>query len=437
MTTDTQTREIIFVDSRVQDVATLLKGLPPGAEVVVLNAGEDGLQQMAAALGERGDVGAVHVLAHGSEGQLLLGNTVLGSELASHSVQLDAIGRAMTPDGDLLVYACDVGAGAAGAQFVSTLAQLTGADVAVSTDLTGAAALGGNWALEAHEGKIDAKTLEITGYQDVLTLVHFNGADADYSSTTIVEQVNGRNFTFSGGAAAGGLGIDTSYGSEGVYAYEGPTDEVKLTITAAAGYSFDLNSFDVGVQSSSLKIDLTYANGTTDTLTVNSLAGSWQTLFNAGLSTPINDVKRVVFSSSEFGLFQNFDITDVKLLPPLAQVNSASLSVDTAPDGATNDDFITSVASQTISGTLSAILANGGKVEVSYDDGSTWNDATTYTVGSNSWSTTTTLAGSDRFVARVSNADSSSAAYSRIYQVDDMAPVAPSTPVLAGAMSST
>ncbi|WP_040503605.1 DUF4347 domain-containing protein, partial [Herbaspirillum lusitanum] len=181
------------------------------------------------------------------------------------------------------------------------------ADVAASRDATGAAAKGGNWTLEVHEGKIDTKTLDISGYQDVLTLISLTGADADYTSTTIVKQVNGQNITFSGGGAAGGLGVDSSYGSDGVYAYDGPVNEVKLTITAAAGYSFDLSSFDVGVESHSLKIDFTYADGTTDTLTVNSLASAWQTLSNAGLSKPINDVKQVVFSSSEFGLFQNFD----------------------------------------------------------------------------------------------------------------------------------
>ena len=68
MTTEIQLREIILVDSRVQDVATLLKGMPSGAEVVYLNVSEAGLQQIASVLGERGDVGAVHVLAHGSAG---------------------------------------------------------------------------------------------------------------------------------------------------------------------------------------------------------------------------------------------------------------------------------------------------------------------------------------------------------------------------------
>ena len=85
-------------------------------------------QQMAAALGERGDAGAVHVLAHGSEGQLWLGTTFLDSgTLAGHSDALAAIGRGLTADGDLLVYACNLAQGETGTQFVSSLAALTGA----------------------------------------------------------------------------------------------------------------------------------------------------------------------------------------------------------------------------------------------------------------------------------------------------------------------
>lgn len=88
-------RSIVFVDSRVQDAATLLQGFPPGAEVVYLKAGEDGLAQMAAALGEQGDVGAVHVLAHGSAGQLWLGTTFLdASTLAGQADALAALGEA-------------------------------------------------------------------------------------------------------------------------------------------------------------------------------------------------------------------------------------------------------------------------------------------------------------------------------------------------------
>ena len=147
-------RSIVFIDSRVQDAATLLQGLEPGTEVVFLQAGQDGLAQMAAALGERGDVGTVQVIAHGSAGQLWLGNSFLDNaalQLPGVQAQLAALGRGLTADGDLLVYACNTAQGAEGAQFVSTLAALTGADVAASDDRTGA---GGDGELEISTGHI-------------------------------------------------------------------------------------------------------------------------------------------------------------------------------------------------------------------------------------------------------------------------------------------
>ncbi|MCW5300358.1 DUF4347 domain-containing protein [Herbaspirillum lusitanum] len=418
-------KEVVLVDTSVANYKTLEAGVRDGVGIVEFDGSKDGLAQIAQWAATQSGLDAIHILSHGSQGTVNLGTARLtDASLSSTTVQaeLAQLGQALSADGDLMLYGCDVAAGDHNA-LLADLARATGADVAASRDATGAAAKGGNWTLEVHEGKIDTKTLDISGYQDVLTLISLTGADADYTSTTIVKQVNGQNITFSGGGAAGGLGVDSSYGSDGVYAYDGPVNEVKLTITAAAGYSFDLSSFDVGVESHSLKIDFTYADGTTDTLTVNSLASAWQTLSNAGLSKPINDVKQVVFSSSEFGLFQNFDITDVKLLPPTAKVNGASLSTDSGSGAAgTSSDFITNTAAQTISGTLSASLGSGEKVEVSYNNGSTWSDATSYTVGSNTWSTTTTLAGSSTFIARVTNGSTTSTAYSHTYTLDTTAP---------------
>ncbi|MBB6564342.1 hypothetical protein HNP48_007069, partial [Acidovorax soli] len=199
-TDGTAAREIIFVDSRVQDAATLLKGFPPGAEVVVLKAGEDGLAQMAAALGERGDVDAVHVLAHGSEGQLWLGTTFLDAgNLAGHGDALAAIGRGITADGDLLVYACNLAQGEAGAQFVSTLAELTGADVAASDDRTGA---GGDWDLEVTTGQVMATTVSEAAYDHALaTITVTTGADAGAGSLrqAIASATTGDTITFAGG----------------------------------------------------------------------------------------------------------------------------------------------------------------------------------------------------------------------------------------------
>ncbi|WP_305806847.1 DUF4347 domain-containing protein, partial [Stenotrophomonas sp. YIM B06876] len=204
MTTDlTKTaREIVFVDSRVKDVATLLKGLPPGAEVVYLNAGEDGLQQMAKALGEHGDVGAVHILAHGSAGQLWLGSTFLDAgTLAGQSEALAAIGRGLTEEGDLLVYACDMAAGEVGAQFVASLAALTGADVAASNNRTGA---GGDWELEISTGAIESAnvlfTQDLHDYQwGLATLTVTSNADSGVGTLrqALSDAVVGDTVTFS------------------------------------------------------------------------------------------------------------------------------------------------------------------------------------------------------------------------------------------------
>ncbi|MFX5046110.1 DUF4347 domain-containing protein, partial [Acinetobacter baumannii] len=64
------------------------------------------------------------------------------------------LGGALNPDGDLLLYGCEV-AGDAGQSFVTALAGISGADVAASNDLTGSSALGGNWTLETKVGSIE------------------------------------------------------------------------------------------------------------------------------------------------------------------------------------------------------------------------------------------------------------------------------------------
>ncbi|HCL87312.1 MAG TPA: hypothetical protein DIC45_12660, partial [Comamonadaceae bacterium] len=235
-------RDIIFIDSRVQDAATLLKGLPPGAELVYLKAGEDGLQQMAAALGERGDVGAVHVLAHGSEGQLWLGSTFLDQAVLQRpevQAQLATLGLGLTADGDLMVYACDMARGEAGAQFAADLAALTDADVAASSNRTGAR---GDWELEVTAGSIEHASL-LPGqagseYQyDLSTITVTSNADSGAGTlrTTVASASAGDTITFSSGMTvgltAGQLVINKNIVIDGDLNNDGVAD-----VTLDAGY---------------------------------------------------------------------------------------------------------------------------------------------------------------------------------------------------------
>ena len=159
----TQRTEIAFIDAGLPDAdalaADLLGQQAAGRriEVVTIDAGADGLALISQTLAGRSDIGAVHVLSHGSDGHLQLGRTALDAHtLMQRAGEIAGWSQALTPDADLLLYGCDVAQGAAGRQLVQDLAALSGADVAASTDLTGAAARGGDWALEYQSGGIDA-----------------------------------------------------------------------------------------------------------------------------------------------------------------------------------------------------------------------------------------------------------------------------------------
>nr|WP_315537796.1 DUF4347 domain-containing protein [uncultured Comamonas sp.] len=171
-----QRQEVVFVDSQVANLAELLAGLSGNAEVVVLDASKDGLQQMADYLQGRSGLDAIHLLSHGADGTVQMGNVWLSSgNLAEHSTALQSIGAALKADGDLLLYGCDVGQGDKGQSFLDQLAAITGADVAASADDTGAAALGGNWSLERSSGAIETAALSVSGYDSLMAVGYSGG----------------------------------------------------------------------------------------------------------------------------------------------------------------------------------------------------------------------------------------------------------------------
>ncbi|MDH6593098.1 hypothetical protein M2165_002987 [Variovorax sp. TBS-050B] len=153
---------IYFIDLALPDADQLAASLPAGAEVHFIGADADGVACIAEALRGRSDVGAVHILGHGEAGALRLGATTLTlqsmqSMQGEHRDELVAIASSLSQEADILIYGCDFGAGETGARAVEMLAALTGADVAASSDATGAERFGGDWVLEVQTGAIEAK----------------------------------------------------------------------------------------------------------------------------------------------------------------------------------------------------------------------------------------------------------------------------------------
>ena len=186
-----QTRhEIVFIEDNVTNLQQLVAGVRDGVEVVVLDHTRDGLQQMLDALKGHAPVDAIHLVTHGASGQIELGSTISGANLDQYRDQFVQLGQSLTAGGDLLIYGCDVAEGAAGLAFVDRLADLTKADVAASTDVTGSAAFQGNWTLETRHGAIEtaAMALDRAGWQGELAVdtvydanwqqLNFNGASS-------------------------------------------------------------------------------------------------------------------------------------------------------------------------------------------------------------------------------------------------------------------
>ena len=164
--------QITVIDTQLHDYQVLEEAaLEAGLEVILLSGSGDGVSELAAALKGRSGIDALHILSHGSNGQISLGGTSLnGDTLESYSDEMAVIREALSEEGDLLLYSCNVASDEQGQAFVNRLAEMTQSDVAASDDLTGAGALGGDWDFETVIGSIESPTQLFSAYQGVLAV---------------------------------------------------------------------------------------------------------------------------------------------------------------------------------------------------------------------------------------------------------------------------
>src|SRR6266581_4928996 len=149
--------EILFIDGLLSSdtIAQIKASTRSDVEVIVLDPARDGVQQISEILGSHDQLDAVHIVSHGGPGEIKLGTAVLSLDaLQERAAEVNGWAAHLDKGADLLLYGCDVAAGAMGAAYVGLLAQLTGADVAASTDTTGSFTRGGNWNLEVATGAI-------------------------------------------------------------------------------------------------------------------------------------------------------------------------------------------------------------------------------------------------------------------------------------------
>ncbi|KLU05634.1 hypothetical protein RISK_002266 [Rhodopirellula islandica] len=159
---DESTRELILVDTSVQDYVVIVDDLLANEngsrtfEIALLSTDGDGVQQITDILTTRQDLDAIHLITHGEDAALQVGDTWLTADnLDAYAGDIASWGNALTSQGDILIYGCDLADSAEGQQLADSIAALTGGDVAASNDDTGSTDHDADWELEYHHGNVE------------------------------------------------------------------------------------------------------------------------------------------------------------------------------------------------------------------------------------------------------------------------------------------
>ncbi|MCA9125481.1 MAG: DUF2341 domain-containing protein [Planctomycetales bacterium] len=185
--------DVVFIDGAVSDLETLLADLQAqqlagrDLAVFVLDAGSDGVAQISQILDGLTDVGTIHVVSHAEQGSVKLGSVWLGADsVAGYAGAIADWQSALTSEADILFYGCNLASSNDGLTLLESIAELTGADVAASTDDTGNVRYGADWELEYAIGSIEASQAFSAQAQ-----AEWSGKLATITVTTFADVVDG------------------------------------------------------------------------------------------------------------------------------------------------------------------------------------------------------------------------------------------------------
>lgn len=145
--------KLIFIESSIYNNHDLGLGID-NTELVLLDSNYNGIKQITEALAGYENLDSIQIISHGDNAQIQLGDSLLNSQyLDSYRQEIQSWGKALSQEGDLLFYGCQVTAEQTGINFIEKIAQLTSADVAASNNITG---IDGDWILEHRTGSIES-----------------------------------------------------------------------------------------------------------------------------------------------------------------------------------------------------------------------------------------------------------------------------------------
>ena len=332
-------QEIVFIDSQVENHQQLISGVVPGIKTIILDPERDSIDQISAALSIYTEVSTVHIVSHGDPGYLYLGSTKLNqSTLGYYTEQLSSwfsYGKSVNLlNPKILIYGCNVAAGDTGKQFITKLANLTGADIAATAQPTGNKALGGNW------------ELEVTTSDFEFALAFEPETMANYESILATFTVTNTNDSGEGSLRQAILDANAN-GEADVITFNIPATELE-------------NDPDTGGQAVFIRLD-SILPVVTETITID---GSTQTAFS-GDTNPASTASGSESTGPEV-------ILDFSNIPPIFDDNTAALEIS-APNSTIDSLGFTGIRSGLGGDNAVGIRFNGRNA-----DGSALRNSTAY-----------------------------------------------------------
>ena len=410
---ESSTRELVIVDTATPDYQQLIDDILAQStqanliEVVLLDSSRNGFEQLNQILSGYSGLNAVHLISHGGDGAVSIGNSTLDkSSLTPLKESIESWGDAFSAEGDFLIYGCNLAASETGEALIDSIAALTGADVAASDDLTGQAELGGDWDLEYSSGSIETNEAVSRGLQ-----VSWKNI-LDNTAPTLNNLDGAPSFTEDGAAVV--LDADVDIGDselDALNSSNGDYDGASITLVRNAGvstediFSFNdangitlsggnliknsqiIGSFDITTTLGQLVISFTNANGETPTsVDVDNILRQI-TYANSSDTPPVNAQINWTFNDGNTGTQGTGGALGVtgSTTVSINAINDAPTSTGGSVTEAINthhtfswSDFNVSDVDTPITAQMAVridTLPTSGTLE--YDNGSTWKSVST------------------------------------------------------------
>lgn len=162
-------KDVIVIDKSLENYEELVSSSEGKGRIILVDNSDQGFARLKDDLRSLRSVKNLHILTHGTSGNLVLGRQQLNeSNLEEFKGFWQSIRNSFASSkSELLIYSCQLAEGRSGKSFVDKLHKVLGVSVAGSDDNTGAERRGGNWILEYVAGDIIK--------ENILNLVKFSG----------------------------------------------------------------------------------------------------------------------------------------------------------------------------------------------------------------------------------------------------------------------